>query len=309
MSDARRLLPPIGALASFVAAARHDSFSRAGEDVGLTQSAVSRQIAVLEDWLQLALFKRSGRRVALTAEGRAYADIVGPALDRIRAATANAIARRPESELSIATLPSFGMRWLAPRLPGLTARYPDIVINIAARSFPFDFAEEPFDAAIHFGLPDWPGARHELLFREEALPVCSPARLAAQPIDTPRDVLNWPLLAQSSRPRAWGQWFALAGLDIVLPAPSGTFEHFLMLAQAAAAGSGMALIPRFLIEPELAAGTLVTPLPIALSSEEAYYLVYPERRIEITAFRHVRAWLLEEAGARRRASSPSVDGT
>lgn len=296
MSDTRRLLPPIGALASFVAAAHHDSFSRAGEDVGLTQSAVSRQIAVLEDWLQLSLFKRSGRRVVLTAEGRVYADIVGPALDRIRWATANAIARRSENELSIATLPSFGMRWLAPRLPALTARYPEIIINIAARSFPFDFADEPFDAAIHFGFADWPDAHHELLFREEAIPVCSPARLAQQPIDGPPDVLNWPLLAQSSRTQAWSQWFTLAGLDIVAPAPSGTFEHFLMLAQAAAAGSGIALIPRFLIEPELAAGTLVAPLQVTLRSEEAYYLVYPERRTEIAALRHVRAWLLEEAG-------------
>lgn len=296
MSEARRrLLPPIGALASFAAAARHDSFSRAGEEVGLTQSAVSRQIAVLEDWLQLTLFRRNGRRVELTAEGRAYADAIGPALDRIRAATANAIAKRPDSELSIATLPSFGMRWLAPRLPGLTARYPDIVINIAARSFPFDFAEEAFDAAIHFGLPDWPGAAHDLLFREEAIPVCSPARLAAQPIERPEDMLRWPLLVQSSRLGAWAQWFRLAGLDTVPPPPSGTFEHFLMLAQAAAAGGGIALIPRFLIQPELATGALVSPLPIPLSSEDAYYLVYPESRAAMPALRNVRDWLLEEA--------------
>ncbi len=296
MSEARRrLLPPIGALASFVAAARHDSFSRAGENVGLTQSAISRQIAVLEDWLQLELFRRNGRRVELTAEGRVYADAIGLALDRIRAATANAITRRPESELSIATLPSFGMRWLAPRLPGLTARYPDIVINIAARSFPFDFGEEPFDAAIHFGLPDWPGAQHDLLFREEAIPVCSPDRLAKDPIEAPEDILRWPLLAQSTRTGAWAHWFRLAGINAAAPAPSGTFEHFLMLAQAAAAGSGIALIPRFLIEPELGAGVLVSPLSISLSSEDAYYLVYPESRAGMPALRHLREWILEEA--------------
>ena len=295
MSNPRRLLPPIGALASFIAAARHDSFSRAGEDVGLTQSAVSRQIAVLEDWLSLDLFKRTGRRVELTADGRLYADAVGPALDRIRGATANAIARRPDSELSIATLPSFGMRWLAPRLPGLTARYPDIVIDIAARSFPFDFVEEPFDAAIHFGLPDWPGARHDLLFRETSVPVCSPVRLAAQPIKTPRDVLDWPLLVQSSRASAWTRWFRLAGVGAAVPAPSGTFEHFLMLAQAAAAGGGIALIPRFLIEPELAAGTLVSPLPIPVWRQEAAYLVTREGRTETQALHKLREWLLNEA--------------
>lgn len=298
MSDGRRrLLPPMGALASFVAAARHDSFSRAGDEVGLTQSAVSRQIATLEDWLQISLFQRSGRRVTLSPEGRAYADAIAPALDRIRAATAAAIARQPDRELNIATLPSFGMRWLAPRLPRLTARHPDIVVNFAARSFPFSFADEPFDAAIHFGLPDWPGARHELLFREQAIPVCAPARLAEQPIATPEDILSWPLLVQSSRRSAWSQWLRAAGSDAQAPAPSGSFEHFLMLAQAAAAGSGIALIPRFLIEPELAAGALVSPLPVALSNEEAYYLVYPDDRPASPALTQVSAWMIGEARA------------
>jgi LysR family glycine cleavage system transcriptional activator len=299
MSEARRrLLPPMGALASFAAAARHDSFSRAGDEVGLTQSAVSRQIAVLEDWLQLRLFRRNGRRVELSPEGRAYADAIVPALDRIRSATAAAIARRPDGELNIATLPSFGMRWLAPRLPRLTERHPEIVVNFAARSFPFRFSDEPFDAAIHFGLPDWPSARHDLLFREEAIPVCAPARLAEHPIARPEDILTWPLLIQTSRRNAWTQWLRAAGLDHAPPAPSGSFEHFLMLAQAAAAGSGIALIPRFLIEPELAAGSLVSPLPISLSNEEAYYLVSPADRPNSPAFEQVREWMIEEAHRR-----------
>ncbi|MBW8911949.1 MAG: LysR family transcriptional regulator, partial [Sphingomonas sp.] len=173
----RRLLPPMGALASFVAAARHDSFSRAGEDVGLTQSAVSRQIAVLEDWLQLTLFKRKGRRVALSRDGQAYMAAISPALDSIRAATAEALSRQSNLELNIATLPSFGMRWLAPRLPALATRHPELIINFAAKSFPFDFAGEDFDAAIHFGPADWPEATHDLLFHEEAIPVCAPSRL------------------------------------------------------------------------------------------------------------------------------------
>src|SRR4051812_39473128 len=116
----RRLLPPTSTLASFVAAARHDNFSRAGEEIGLTQSAISRQIALLEDMLQLRLFRRSGRRVKLSAEGRLYLDAIKPALERIQSATAAALARRTTRELNIATLPSFGMRWLAPRLPRLT---------------------------------------------------------------------------------------------------------------------------------------------------------------------------------------------
>ncbi|RYY27107.1 MAG: transcriptional regulator GcvA [Sphingomonadales bacterium] len=291
----RRFLPPIGALATFVAAARLDSFSKAGDAVGLTQSAVSRQIALLEDWLQLKLFIRNGRRVELSAEGEAYLKTIGPALDRIRSATAAALERRSDRELAISTLPSFGMRWLAPRLVQLTARHPEIVVNFAARSFPFDFADEQFDAAIHFGLQDWPNATHDLLFHEESIPVCSPARLADNPIHRAEDVLNWPLLVQSSRRDAWEQWLAVAGVADPAPAPTASFEHFMMLAQAAVAGSGIALIPKFMIGPELAEGKLVSPLPISIKSDHAYYLVYPVDRPVSAPLAHFREWLLAEA--------------
>jgi len=285
----------MGALASFVAAARHDSFSRAGEDVGLTQSAVSRQIAVLEDWLQLTLFERKGRRVALSRDGQAYMAAISPALDSIRAATAEALSRQSNLELNIATLPSFGMRWLAPRLPALATRHPELIINFAAKSFPFDFAGEDFDAAIHFGPADWPEATHDLLFHEEAIPVCAPSRLAQHPIENAESVLSWPLLVQSSRRDAWSRWLEAAGVDQPAPPPSGSFEHFLMLAQAAAAGSGLALIPRFLIEPELANGSLVSPLEIPLRTQEAYYLVLPKGRPISKSLCNFRAWLVAEA--------------
>ena len=296
MNDSRRrLLPPMGALTSFVAAARHGNFSKAGEEVGLTQSAVSRQIALLEDWLQTCLFERHGRRVRLSGDGEVYMRAVAPALDGIRAATSAALTRRSESELNIATLPSFGMRWLAPRLPKLTSRYPDIVVNFAARSFPFTFDGEQFDAAIHFGFPDWPNAVHELLFKERAIPVCSPERLAKYPIETPEDVLSWPLLVQSSRRDAWTAWMMAAGVRATVPPIAGSFEQFLMLAQAAASGAGIALIPEFLIVTELEEGKLVSPLPISMTGDRAYYLVVPEHRPETRALKEFRTWVLEEA--------------
>jgi LysR family glycine cleavage system transcriptional activator len=298
----RRLLPPMGALACFVAAARHNSFSRAGEEIGLTQSAVSRQIAVLEDWLQTGLFVRSGRRVKLSAAGDTYLQAVGPALERIRAATADAISSRSDLELNIATLPSFGMRWLAPRLPALNSQYPDIIVNFAAKSYPFAFSQEAFDAAIHFGLPTWPDATHDLLFHEEAVPVCSPAWLAQHSIRCAEDVLSCPLLVQSTRRDAWSHWLKAAGVDRPAPAPSGSFEHFLMLAQAAAAGAGLALIPRFLIEPELADGTLTVPLHIALRTEEAYYLVLPQDRSLSVRLAQFRSWIVSEARSSDEAS-------
>ncbi|WP_019831230.1 transcriptional regulator GcvA [Sphingomonas sp. PR090111-T3T-6A] len=289
----RRTLPPMAMLHSFAAAARHGSFSRAAAEVGLTQSAISRQIANLEEWLGVSLFDRAGRRVRLNEAGRAYAEEVGAALGAIRRATARAMTRPSERVIELATLPSFGMRWLAPRLPRLTERHPDLIVNFAARSDEFDFATEPFDAAIHFGRPDWPGAVCDLLFREAAIPVVSPA--LAEGLSEPRDLARLPLLVQSNRRDAWARWFALAGVDHVPEGPLPGFSHFLMLAQAAAAGAGAALVPSFLIEPELASGALVRPFDLALPSERAYYLAYPAAKLESSAFRQLRDWMLAEA--------------
>jgi LysR family transcriptional regulator, glycine cleavage system transcriptional activator len=270
----RRLLPPMGALQCLDAAARLGSFSRAAEEVGLTQSAVSRQIASLEDWLQVPLFERIGRRVRLTATGREYSEAIGPALLRIRRATASMIERRDDRELTIATLPSFGMRWLAPRLPRFSAQHPDVVVNLTARSVPFDLATTGYDGAIHFGDPDWPGAVHTLLFHEVVVPVVSPALLAQAHIGAPADLLRVPLLSQQSRRDAWPRWLARAGVAVDAHLQGPVYEHFLMLAQAAAAGAGAALIPAFLIEPELSSGALTVPFDVSMASgDNAYYFV------------------------------------
>jgi LysR family transcriptional regulator, glycine cleavage system transcriptional activator len=295
--DGRRFYPPIGALQSFVAAARHGSFSKVAAELGLTQGAVSRQIAVLEDWTQRPLFDRVGRRVVLNAQGAAYLDEIEPALSRIRRATQNILSRRPANELTIATLPSFGMRWLAPRLPALTASHSGLIVNFAARSTSFNFADENFDAAIHFGDPTWPGVVHDFLFRENAVPMVSPQLLAQHCITQPRDLLALPLLHVASRPTAWQDWARRTdpGYQETLNR-SAVFEQFLMLAQAAVAGTGVALLPTFLAQPELMAGSLVVPFDISTKTEAAYYLVYPEGRLDNPNFAVFRNWLLEAAG-------------
>jgi DNA-binding transcriptional LysR family regulator len=296
MSNFRKWLPPMSTLTAFEAAVRHGGFSRAGQEIGLTQSAVSRQIAQLEAWLQTPLFDRIGRRVRLNEAGRAYAEDLLPALDSIRRASARASSRPSQTALRVATLPSFGMRWLAPRLPQLTARHPDLVIDFAARSQPFDFGHEDFDAAVHFGVAEeWPGVAMDFLFREEAVPVCAPAWLAAHPLREPADLLHVPLLSQSSRRDAWARWLTAAGVDASGLAPGPAFEHFLMLAQASAAGAGVALIPSFLIRPELEAGTLVIPFARPMSTEQAYYLVYPPDALA-GPLAQFRDWMVDQAG-------------
>lgn len=297
----RRLLPPVGVLQSFVIAARHESVSLAARETGLTQSAVSRQIAQLEEIIGQALFHRAGRRIALTEAGAAYAEAIGPAIDAIRRATGEAMAKRRDGEFTIATLPSFGMRWLAPRLPQLTSAHPEMVVNMAARSEPFELAASGFDAAIHYGRPDWENAAHDLLFPEESVPVCAPAFLADHDITGAADLIGCPLLGQSLRQSAWEDWFALNGVTGTVKL-SGRFDHFMMLAQAAVSGGGVAMMPRFLVAQELASGALVIPVDRPLQSRLAYYLVYPHDRLGYPRFRLLRDWIVAEA-ARTRSES------
>ena len=293
----RRLLPPMAMLASFEMAARHASISRAADSLSLTQSAVSRQIAHLEEWLGVTLFDRVGRRIVLNARGRAYLTEIAPALAQIRRATAPLVHPAAGQVIALATLPSFGMRWLAPRLPRLTARHGEMVVNINARIDIFDLEREGFDAAIHVGNADWPGAEHDFLFREQVVPVVAPRLLDSLPggLRGPADLMRLPLLLQSERRDAWERWYAHIGLDVVVPAAQASFPHFLMLAQAVSAGAGVALMPSFLIREELASGALVAPFDIAMGEARTYYLVWPRARAANPAFGQFRQWILDEA--------------
>lgn len=292
--DDRRCLPPMAMLHAFETAARLGSFSRAAEAIGLTQGAVSRHVANLESWLGTALFDRHGRRVVLNAGGSAYLEEIAPALAAIRRATGRLIDPEPEHVIELAVLPGFGMRWLAPRLPRLTRQHPDLVVNIAARTDIFDFSAEPFHAAIHVGAADWPGAEHDLLFQEHVVPVVAPSLRDSHGIAAPEDLLRVPLLVQSARRDAWSRWFAMFG--IAAPAMEGLpgLGHFLMLAQAVKAGGGAALLPSFLIAPELEAGELVIPIDAPLAEDRSYWLAYPEHVRRSPALGRFRAWLAQE---------------
>ncbi|KQM68161.1 hypothetical protein ASE75_02950 [Sphingomonas sp. Leaf17] len=292
----RRELPPFSALLGFVAAVETSSFSRAAVRTQLTQSAISRQVALLEDWLGIPLFVRHGRRVTPTPAARAYADAIANPIERIRSATAALLAETEARALTIATLPSLGMRWLAPRLPHLSAQHPDLLVSLATRSKPFDFADAPgVDAAFHFGLLDWPGTRHVQLFGEKVIAVCSPALLEQLPVSTAADLTRHTLLVQETRPDEWTRWFAITDAPDTPWRSGPVFEHFLMLAHAAAAGMGVALLPDFLIQPELTSGALVRVLPDILADERGYHLVWPSDRPEHPMLPRFRAWLTEEA--------------
>lgn len=293
----KTFLPPVSDLLAFEAAARHTSMSRAAEELHLTQSAVSRQIRQLEAQLGMALFHRVRQRVVLTDAGRVYAADVRAVLQELSAATQKTMAWSDGAGLlNLAVLPTLGTRWLIPRLGDFAARYPDVTVNMAARSEPFDFSLVPLDAAIHFGAPHWAGAVCEYLMHEQVVPLCSPGYQAQLGINQLQDLAHAVLLQQTTRPTQWADWLEQVGADGVPALRGPRFEQFAMIAQAAVSGLGAALLPRFLVETEIASGALVELFPQALTSTDAYYLVYPESRAQAPLVRAFRDWILGQCG-------------
>ncbi|HEY6610869.1 MAG TPA: LysR family transcriptional regulator [Pseudomonas sp.] len=302
----RRKIPSTAALVAFESAARHQSFTKAAEELALTQSAVCRQIASLETFLGIELFRRTRRGVMLTEDGLSYSRRIAAQLDAVERDTLAVMGQQGGTSLELAVVPTFATQWLLPRLRDFQRLHPEVTVNLTNRTRPFLFADTEFDAALYFGDADWPGTRASFLMRENPVPVCSPeliaplAALDARPIAA-RQIAALPLLQQSTRPYAWRQWFGSLGLQVEGDLRGPRYELFSMLAQAAMHGMGVALIPPLMIQRELAEGRLVVPFEHALQlSDKAYYLVIPERKLELAALRAFRDWLLDAAQVYRR---------
>ena len=299
----RRKIPSTQSLICFEAAARHESYTRAAQELALTQSAVSRQITALEDFLGMALFRRTRHGVALTAAGADYARQIARQLDTMERETLDAMARQGQGgSLQLAAVPTFATRWLIPRLPDFAARHPDITVHIETRTRPFLFNDTPFDAAIYAGTAaqtaNWAGTQSTVLLNEDVVPVCSPGLLAGRKPLSPAAVAKMPLLQQSTRPEGWRQWFDAQRVEAPRAHSGPRYELFSMIAIAAAHGLGVALMPGMLIEAELARGELVIACDRPLRGERSYYLVTPATQDdERPALRLFRAWLLAQAGA------------
>jgi len=289
----RRLLPSTSALAAFDAVARTGSFSAAASMLHLTQGAISRHVSLLEEQLGATLLERTGRGARLTEKGKAYAEGVSDVLAKIRSLSLAAMSGSEETRLRLAILPTFGTRWLMPRIPDFVQKNPEITISFATRIGQFDFRSENIDVAIHVGRPDWPDADCKFLMGETVVPVCSPDFLAEHPIFTAIDLLGTPLLEMISRPGAWRHWFST--LDIGDQHREGmVFEQFSNVTQACIAGLGVALMPIFLIESELATGKLIRAFDWAIESESAYYLVRPHHKLDFPPAVKFAGWLEDQ---------------
>ena len=298
MTLPRKLTPDLTTLQSFESAARHGNFTRAALELHLTQSAISRQIKDLETQLGVLLFERVRQRAILSEAGRRLLPEARRLLHQteemmIRAASgADATAT-----LSIATLPTFGSRWLTPRLPNFLAAHPGSLVDIASRTEPFDFEQENVDLAIHYGLPVWAGGTPVFLCDETVIPAASAELAKRYRIDGGPDFTQMPLLHLTTRPKLWSDFSRLQELGIENAYHGLRFDQFSMMVSAAISGLGAALLPTYLIEEELRSGLLTPLLPTTMRTENAYYVVRPEEKQSHPVAEEFQSWLLSEVGA------------
>lgn len=297
MKLSRALIPDLAVLQAFEAAARHENFTKAAAELSLTQSAISRQIQTLEDQLGVLLFERVRKRVLLSAAGRNILPDARRLLMQSEELVIRARAAADGNEvLSVATLPTFGNRWLMPRLPGFMQLHPGLVVNISSRGRPFDLARENVDLAIHYGQPVWAHAICTYLCAEMVVPVAAPQLVAATRgtnTDTDiEDMTRLPLLHLATRPRQWPQWFQLQELDPELAYRGSRFDQFSLVIEAALHGMGVALLPHYLIEDELLSGQLNIVFDRPMSTENSYYVVLPEARQDNPIARAFQHWMI-----------------
>jgi len=289
-----RKLPSLNALRAFDAAGRHLSFTRAAEELFITQGAVSRHIRALEDELGVELFVRKPRALELTAAGLTYLSTVREAFELLVEATRALDRREDRRTLTVSLLASFAVHWLVPRLGRFAERHPAIELALEPTIQLVDLATEQVDLAIRYGAGGWPGVDQVALMSEELFPVCSPGFLAEHPIGSPRALLALPLL-HASTALDWQVWTEEMKLDLAAAPRQTRLHDYNIVLQAAVAGHGVAMGRRVLISALLADGSLVRPVTESVRDRLGYYVLTARARRDDPAIAAFRGWLLDEA--------------
>lgn len=289
-----RRIPPLAAVRAFEAAARLGNFTRAGEELGMTQAAVSYQVKLLEERLGVPLFNRVRRQVVLTEAGRRLAPLVSGAFDTLDTAFAG-VRAEDEAMLTISTSQTFANTWFAWRLGGFQMAHPDMAVRLLTNDALTDFASDDVDVGVRAGLGPWPGLAATLLVRIDFTPMCSPEFLARHGgAIAPVDLLRLPLI--SPQDPWWPHWLREAGIDV----PEGAIRPGVRLdsqaneGNAAMAGQGVAMLTPFFWRNDIAEGRLVRISDQISSRGYAYWLVYPEHRRNAPKIKRFREWLLAE---------------
>jgi len=289
-------LPPLAAVRVFEAAARHQNFTRAAEELGMTQAAVSYQIRLLEDRVGAALFVRQPRQVVLTAIGQRLAGPVAKALTDIGTVFRD-LCEENQTVLTISALQTMAITWLSPRLAQFQIENPQFDVRVGTSQHVVDFATESVDLALRYGLGDWPNLVVEKLFDSHYAPLCTPELREKLELREPHDLLRAPLL--SPMEDWWKNWFADVGIDA--PKLGGRASLALQMQtmniQAALRGHGVAIAAPELFAYDIAAGRLVFAIDHAVRDERSYWIVYPPARQRERKIRLFRDWILAEARA------------
>jgi LysR family glycine cleavage system transcriptional activator len=292
-----KIIPPLNPLRVFEAVARLGSFTKGAEELHVSQSAVSRQISLLEDYLQVKLFNREQRGISLTDAGRAYQQEIGPAFARIVAATHDLLTRSRGGPVRVRAYTTFAAKWLMRRLPAFQDAYPEIDVRLSTDVTPADFSSDELDLAIQFGDGGWPDVHCDRLFDDCITPVCSPALLdkPGAPLRTADDLQHHRLLHSRYRKDDWPYWLAaIDRSDLAAHRDNMVFSSSILTYQAAVDGLGVAIGQVRLLDHELDSGTLASPLARVVRKGLAYYLLRPQRDSmprKVTVFRD---WLLDE---------------
>jgi LysR family glycine cleavage system transcriptional activator len=305
----RLRIPSTAALCAFEAAVRHQSFTKAADELAVTQSAVCRQIATLEDALETKLFRRTRRGVVVSEAGESYARKVRSLLTALERDTRDLIASGSVGRtLELGVVPTFATNWLLPRLGRFNAKHSNITINLSVQIRPFLFDEVPLDAAIYSGAGPWPGTEGVFLMNETVVPVASPKLLAGLPALQPDSLLTFTLLHAKTRTNGWHDWFLHQGVKIDDPVPGPRYDLFSMQAKAAINGLGVALLPEFLVQEQLEAGELVYACNFVPTRGRSYFLIFPPLRKQNSALDAFCNWIENEAKGYREEVLPAPNG-
>ena len=302
-----RRLPPLNALKVFEAAARSESFTRAAEELHVTQGAVSHQIKALEATLGIKLFIRERQRLTMTEAGREYLAVVRDALDRIALGTERLVRRQSSGVLTVSTSPDYAAKWLVHRLDRFAEAHPGIDLRVSATTHRVDFVREEVDLAVRHGDGNWPGLEVVRLWSEQLFPVCSPKLVSGRNrIAKASDLLKFPLLRLEDW-KTWERWFEAAG--VADPKPHGpVLNRASMLIDAAADGQGIALARTSLAAWDLINGRLVRPINVSLRVFNTYWIVCPKATSALPKIATFRDWLLAEAGDDMRRLKTLLSG-
>jgi len=290
----RPRLPPLNALKAFEAAARHESFTRAAEELCVTQGAVSHQVKALEAELAIKLFNRERQRLIITEAGRDYLAVVRDALDWIAVGTERLLQRQNAGVLTVSTSPDFAAKWLVHRLGHFAEAHSTIDLRVSATMHHVDFAREDVDMAVRHGDGNWPGLDAVELSAEQLFAVCSPKLLSGRRLGKPADILKFPLLHLDSR-ADWRKWLQAVGISDANVKHGPVLNRASMVIDAAINGQGIALARTTLAAWDLLNGRLVRPFPESLRLSKAYWIVCPKATSKVPKIVTFRGWLLAEA--------------